>query len=34
MDDMNAIVLYQTEYSLVHVKKKQGQFTITDLPNN
>ena len=34
IDDMIAIVLYQTEYSLVHVKKKQGQFTITDLPDN
>ena len=34
IDDMIAIVLYQTENSLVHVKKKQGQFTITDLPDN
>ncbi len=30
---MLAIVLYQTETSLVHVKKKQGQFTIEDLPD-
>jgi hypothetical protein len=34
IDDMIAIVLYQTENSLVHVKKKDGQFTIEDLPDN